>query len=301
MCLVRRLLALTASVALILGAGGCANIRNTGVLSKGPGVELSAEEVAQFTERQTRVLTELKKAADSETDWDLIIAAGMDYADRQCEDYLHALFRLNRDRRTAVAQVGLFGAATAGLMAAAQTAAKTVAATAVVFGLTSASIDNLSSNLLFDLDPSSVRTLVNALHEKYRQALGRGYKDRPAAMRAIRQYATICVPANIEAEVNLAVKKAQPNVTQADPEKGRTPTVSNADMVSTSVTFEHDKASELLDAFVFPGGKLNADNQRRLENFLQANGVKDSVLLFINAAQHANLRVQAVKFFGLNQ
>ena len=301
MCLVRRLLALTASVALILGAGGCATIRNTGVLSKGPGVELSAEEVAQFTERQTRVLTELKKAADSETDWDLIIAAGMDYADRQCEDYLHALFRLNRDRRTAVAQVGLFGAATAGLMAAAQTAAKTVAATAVVFGLTSASIDNLSSNLLFDLDPSSVRTLVNALHEKYRQALGRGYKDRPAAMRAIRQYATICVPANIEAEVNLAVKKAQPNVTQADPEKGRTPTVSNADMVSTSVTFEHDKASELLDAFVFPGGKLNADNQRRLENFLQANGVKDSVLLFINAAQHANLRVQAVKFFGLNQ
>ena len=297
----QRLLLLIASAAITLAAGGCANIRNTGVLSKGPGVEFTAEDVAQFTDRQTKVLAELQKAAGSSTDWDLIIAAGTDYADRQCEEYLHALFRLDRDRRTSVAQVGLFGTATAGLMAAAQTAAKTVAATAVLFGLTSASIENLSSNLLFDLDPSSVRTLVNSLHEKYRQALGRGYKDRPAAMRAIRQYATICVPANIEAEVNLAVQKAQPNATKADPEKGKTPTVSNADVVSTSATFEHDKASELLDTFVFPGGKLNVDNQRRLENYLRANSINDSVLLFINGAQHANLRVQAVKFFGLNQ
>lgn len=289
------------SVALMLAAGGCANIRNTGVLAKGPGVEFAAEEVAQFTDRQTKVLVELKKAAGSDTDWDLIIAAGTDYADRQCEEYLHALFRLDRDRRTSVAQVGLFGTAVAGLMAAAQTAGKTVAGTAVLFGLTSASIENLSSNLLFDLDPSSVRTLVNSLHEKYRQVLGRGYKDRPAAMRAIRQYATICVPANIEAEVNLAVKKAQPNATKADPEKGKTPTVSNADLVSTSATFEHDKASELLDTFVYPGGNLVSNNQRRLESYLRANGVNDSVALFINGAQHANLRSQAVKFFGLNQ
>ena len=120
-------------------------------------------------------------------------------------------------------------------------------------------------------------------------------------MRAIRKYATICVPANIEAEVNLAVQKAQPNATKADPEKGKTPTVSNADVVRMSATFEHDKASELLDTFVFPGGNLNVDNQRRLENYLRANSVNDSVLLFINGAQHANLRVQAVKFFGLNQ
>lgn len=301
MALVRRSLVLIASAIFLVGMPGCANMRNAETLKRGPSVEFSVEEISQFTERQSKVLSELQKAAGSESDWDLIIAAGMDYSDRQCEEYLHALFRLNRDRRTAVTEVGLVGTATAGLMAAAQTAASTVAATAIVFGLTSASIENLSGNLLFDLDPSSVRTLVNALHEKYRQALGRGYADRPATMRAIRQYATICVPANIEAEVNLAVKKAQPSATKADPPKGKTPTVSNADLVSTSATFEHDKASELLDAFVFPGGKLDANNQRRLENFLRANDVLDSALLFINSAARTTLRVQAVKFFGLSQ
>ena len=111
----QRLVLLTTSVALMLAAGGCANIRNTGVLGKGPGVEFAAEEVAQFTDRQTQVLAELKKAAGSDNDWDLIIAAGTDYADRQCEEYLHALFRLDRDRRTSVAQVGLFGTAVAGV------------------------------------------------------------------------------------------------------------------------------------------------------------------------------------------
>ncbi len=38
-------------------------------------------------------------------------------------------------------------------------------------------------------------------------------------MRAIRQYASICVPANIEAEVNLAVQKAHQNDTKVDSKK----------------------------------------------------------------------------------
>ncbi len=302
-----RWITLTLASLLLVVSSGCATFRNTSALSRGPGVEFAADELRAFTQRQEEVLAALKVAAGmlegapAAGNWDLIIAAGMDYADRQCEGYLHALFRLDRDRRTAVSQVGLLGTATAGLMAAAQTAAKTVAGTAVIFGLSSASIENLSSNLLFDLDPSSIRTLVKSLQEKYRSALGLGYQDRPAAMRAIRSYAAVCVPANIEAEVNLAVKKAQPNASKANPAAGRSPTVTNAELVSTAVTFEHDKASELLDAFVFPGGKLNADNQRRLENYLQANGIKDSVLLFINGANFSAQRVAAMKFLGLSQ
>lgn len=97
-----------------------------------------------------------------------MINAGMDYADHRCEAYLHALFRLNRDKNTAVSQIGLVGAATAGVLAAVAATAKEVAVTAILFGLAGSSVENNSSNLLFDLEPSSVRTLVRGLQVEYR-------------------------------------------------------------------------------------------------------------------------------------
>jgi len=78
----------------------------------------------------------------AEGDWDKVIEAGMDYADLRCDEYIHALFRLNRDRKTSTAQLGLLGAASAGLMAAAEASARNVAAVAIAFGLASATVDN---------------------------------------------------------------------------------------------------------------------------------------------------------------
>lgn len=189
------------------------------LLKGGPGIgiEVDPDNVKDYQVKQTDVLNQLyvvaglKAEPSSKDDWYKVIQEGMDYSDKQCEEYLHALFRLNRDARTAISQLGLLGGATAGVRAAGA-AAKEVAITAIAFGLAASSIDTLSSNLLYELEPSSLRTLVRGLQEAFRKNLKPEYDSRPAAVTVLRRY-----PTNIESEVNLAIKKSQPNVTEGQP------------------------------------------------------------------------------------
>ncbi|OUM00607.1 hypothetical protein A8M77_20125 [Variovorax sp. JS1663] len=248
------------------------------------------------------LLAQVAAPAPGNTDWDLVVAAGMDYADRKCESYMHALFRLNRDRRTVVSEIGLLGAAAAGVMAAAKSAARDVSIVAIAFGLAGATVDNLSSNLLYDLDPSSVRSMVRTLQENYRKNLQPGYRNRPAAMSAIRSYAILCVPSNIEAEVNLSVKKAEPSVDKGDPSKGQPPSVTNAVTVVTSdEAFRNDDSGMLLRNFVFPNGRVDVERRRELEKYLADRGIRVSVVSFIRGASFAQERAKAAAFFRLDR
>ncbi len=306
---IRSIARLAAVIAIALTMSACQTLKNGRQLEAGPGLEFDAAELEVHRKSQDEVLTELMKLtalpgaqpAPPAPLWDDVIAAGMNYADGKCDAYMHALFRLNRDRRTSTAEIGLLGTATAGIMAAAKSAAKDVAIVAIAFGLASSTVDNLSSNLLYDLDPSSVRAMVQTMQTRYRSGLGKGYSSRPAAVTAIRRYAVLCLPASIEAEVNLSVKKAEPDVGKADPAKGIPPTVTNATTSAAEGSFEFDDSSALLTNFVFPGGVLNATNRRKLEGFLQSKDMNDiSVVSFINTGVFAQERTRAVKFFGLS-
>ena len=293
------------AVFLTISVGGCATVGNIRQLEAGPGIDFDAKEIAAHRDMQDKVLVELVTlsnlpGADSLTpDWDAVVNAGIDYADSRCEAYMHALFRLNRDKRTVTSELGLIGTAAAGVMAAVTSAAKDVAIVAIAFGLAGTTVDNLSSNLLYDLDPSSVRTLVKTMQREYKNVLGRGYPNRPAAMAAIRNYALLCVPANIEAEVNLAVKKATPESTAAVPSAGKAPTVTNAVTVVSDTRFKADVSSALLRTFLFPNGSIDNTRRARLESYLRARGFVDlSVVSFING-DFAEERVRALKFFNL--
>lgn len=300
---------------------GCAAYDRSNLAANGPGSDFASAEATTFREAQDALIIQLAKAAQPPTatklandadktgaevtfivadkvTWDQVIRAGMDYADVRCESYLHALYRLDRDRKTAVAQAGLLGGATAGVQAALGKAAKEVAIVAILFGLAGSTIDNVASNLLYELEPSSVRTLVKSQQAQYRANLGTGYRDRPAAMTALRGYAVLCVPANIEAEVNLAVKRTQPETKPGDPAKGQPPVVTNSTIAVT--TFGPDDSSAKLDAFVNPGGKLNQANDDKLKGFMAASGVTGiSTVLFNTDPQYADLRKRAVTFFKL--
>jgi len=287
---------------------GCAGMQDISRLRDGPGLEPVSAEIKEYTKNQAEVLAELRTlagiAADEPVDnWNAIIEAGMGYADARCEAYMQALFRLNRNRRTAVSEIGLVGGATAGIMAAAQSAARDVAIVAILFGLAASTVDTLSSNLLFDLDPSSVRTLVMQMQRNYRNALPQDYDSWPAAAAVIRSYAALCVPANIEAEVNLSVKKAVPGAVRGDGATGRPPTVTNAIAAPApepSGIFGADQSSGILRLFVFPnGGTVNEANRRRLESYLEARQIKVSVVTFINDQAYAAERLRAISFLSL--
>jgi hypothetical protein len=314
-------------IGLLLGAlsllSGCAAYDRSSLAASGPGSDFAAGEATTFREAQDALIIQLAKAAQPPTEtatklaneasktgaqvtfivadkvtWDQVIRAGMDYADVRCESYLHALYRLDRDRKTAVAQTGLLGGATAGVQAALGKAAKEVAIVAILFGLAGSTIDNVASNLLYQLEPSSVRSLVKVQQMQYRANLPAGYRDRPAAMTALRDYAVLCVPANIEAQVNLAVKKSEPNTKQGDVETGQPPVVTNATI--TVSTFAPDNSSSKLDAFVNPGGKLNKANDDKLLGFMAAHGVTGiSTVTFNSDPKYADLRRSAAAFFKL--
>lgn len=312
-------------LALLLAAAsvlpGCAAYDRSGLAASGPGAEFAAEEAETFRKAQDALIVQLAKAAQPPADagaqlaneaadpqvtfvvqgkvsWDQVIHAGMDYADVRCESYLHALYRLDRDRKTAVAQTGLLGGATAGVQAALGKAAKEVAIVAILFGLGASTIDNVAGNLLYQLEPSSVRALVKAQQTKYRASLPTGYRDRPAAMTALRGYAVLCVPAHIEAEVNLAVKNTEPQVQPGDAAKGQPPVVTNSTISVSS--FAPDDASGKLDAFVNPGGRMNATHDAMLLGFMAANGVRNvSTVVFNSDPKYADLRRRAVAVFQL--
>lgn len=299
-----RRIARSAALLLAVSLCGCATFRSSTQVQDGAGLEFKPSELSPFRANQDAVLAELTALAGLtkepiDRDWDRVIDAGMDFADSKCEAYLHALFRLNRDRKTANAQIGLFGAATAGLMAAAESTAKEIAGVAVLLGLASATVDNLSSNLLYDLDPSSVRTLVKTLQSRYRSNLQPGYDSRPAAVRVIRGYAMLCVPANIEAEVNLAVKGSTPFANHGNPETGQPPQVSNSEAAVSVFAAEIDDHSAILRNFVFPGGKLDTANRRKLEDFMQSKKVLTDVSSFMRLGRFKAERAEAVSALKL--
>lgn len=294
--LTRYLLALL----LVVNLTGCATYRNTSQVQDGPGLEFKAADLKTFRANQDELIKELYALAGTGNpphngQWQDVIQAGMDFADSRCEAYMHALFRLNRDKKTVIAQTSLLGTATAGLMAAAKSAAQDVAAVAVLFGLTSSTVDNLTNNLLYELDPSSVRTLVKSLQAKFRSGLTEGYDSRPAAMRVIRAYAVLCVPANIEAEVNLAVKGSAPEGNSGDAKAGQPPEVSNASSAVSPETAQIDANTELLKGFVKPDGKtFDVNRRKQLEDFIRSKGLNVSVTSFMRQAQFAAARAEAV-------
>ncbi len=180
-----------------------------------PGTKFDSKELTRYVENQNEVYKQLKLLAgfdnsepSSTSDWQRFIRAGISYADDKCEVYMGSIFDLNRARNATTNQISLLSAATAGVLAAANAAAKEVTITAIAFGLAGASVDNIANSFLYDLEPSGVRSLVEGLQNLYVSKMDSNVNDKTVAFDYIRGYASICVPASIEAEINNSVKTA---------------------------------------------------------------------------------------------
>ncbi|MEH6434757.1 hypothetical protein [Massilia sp. DD77] len=274
-------------------------------LARNQSVEFGADRLASDTAEQTRIIEQLatragmpKAPPPSSTDWDKIVLAGMEYADLKCEAYMASLVRLNRDKQTLTAQITTLGTATAGIMAAAKSAAKEVALAAIAFGFAGSTIDILGNNVLYELEPSSVRALVTALQAKYRASVPTGYASRPAAMNAIRGYAVLCTPASIEAEVNHAVKNAEPKGEAGSADGRRTPAATNAQVV-LDTTYGPDDNSELIRKYVWTDGVVNEAHRRNVEELMRLSKVTISIRGFLSRPEFKEERRQIVDLLQL--
>jgi hypothetical protein len=149
--------------------------------------------------------------------WDSVVDAGLGYVDEQCGKYIDALFWYNRFKKTTSNQLSITGASTASIMGLLKSSAKQISLVATTFGLTSTSFNNLTSHVLYQLEPSGIKVLIDRSKVAYRSIIEKGRlaspreaaANKPQAMRAIAGYLSLCLPATIETNINTAIQSSQ--------------------------------------------------------------------------------------------
>jgi hypothetical protein len=158
--------------------------------------------------------------------WSLVMKAGIQLVNGQCDQYLDALFRFNREQRAARQGLTGIGAATAAIMGLTDVAGIPIAIVATAFGLASTLFDAGVNSVLFQVEPSALRNIVVQGRQAYLDVLDaktNHFTDidtRPDAMIALQGYLTQCSPAAIEANINNAANGSPFAVTNLNVKAG---------------------------------------------------------------------------------
>lgn len=270
------------------------------VLTSGPAATIDSQNVRLYATRQTEVVAAVSEMAgfngaqpSSPDQWRAFVLAGITYVDGECNKYLSALDRFYRAKDVTNQQLALTGAATLGILGLVGAAAQAVAIVGIAFGLASATVDNVSKGLIYQLPASTVIQLVRDLQQGYKGALAPGYPDRASAFLAIQGYIDICLPVTIETQVANAVKIAKPEVQKSD---GILPPIVQIGPITTT-TFGVDANTALLRAYVFKADNVTMDADKRVavEAAMARAGVTGvSVPIFIRAAEYKAAREKVV-------
>jgi hypothetical protein len=138
-----------------------------------------------------------------------VVAAGINYVDVRCDRFMDALFWFNRIRETGSRQVQFVSAASAAALTILKASEELIGLAPLGITLVDQTINNIGRGLLYDLPPHTVRSLVEKQQRAYLGAVAKEYTSRPHAMQTIQGYASLCLPATIEAEVSRAVEASE--------------------------------------------------------------------------------------------
>jgi hypothetical protein len=220
----RAIVTLVASVALALVAGACTkSISDTDYAREGIGVELSRSALPAQTEMQNLYLVSLCQQTSATlsgpiecdhvgpTQWPLIVQAGMNDIDLRCDAYLTWIDNVRRSSTAILSEITDVGTATEAIMGVTGVGTKQMAIVAAAFGLAYNSFTNVSHRLLLDVDKTTVQSVVYRRRIDYRNDLAKvgPVSNRPAAIHALRQYLSICLPITIETDINATVTTFQ--------------------------------------------------------------------------------------------
>jgi hypothetical protein len=191
--------------------------------------------------------------------WDDVVRAGMDYVDEQCELYMNSIFWAHRVSDTLVKNLGLVGATTSAVLGLADASSATIGYVAAAFGLSAAVVDVTASGLLYKLNPSVVRSVIENSKSAYRSAVlnkdsTHQYRNKPGAAAAIRGYLALCLPAGIEKQINNSLTNQE---FTADP--GETPVVKPIGAKTQQSTQILKRTEEIIERLT----KVQADKRLR--------------------------------------
>lgn len=138
--------------------------------------------------------------------WFTVVQAGMNDIDQRCDAYLAWLDSRRRSSTSILQQIGDTHTAVDALLVATGAGVQPLALAAAAVGLARSSFNNYTSRLLFDVDHSTVQTVVLTRQKRFREDLPVGIDNRPAAVYALRSYLRLCMPYTIETQINTTIK-----------------------------------------------------------------------------------------------
>jgi len=291
----------------IIGSqAGCASWLSNSksdLAKSGPDPTFKSKMVEEYANNQKEVYEQLKVMTGvGNPSPDQIISAGLQYADARCSDYIESLNWVHRQLKADIREVNSVGTLTTGLMGISKSAATEIAAVAVIFGFSEESLNNTGSRMLFELEPSAIRSLVEGSQKAFRSALQTGYRDRAGAFSVIREYVVLCLPSTIEAEINNAAKNAVQTAASGNPQTGEPPKVSiNESQVNVSShRYDSDVYSLLLKSYAFPGGNKNDAAHAQLQAWISSEGITDPVGIFLMSSNYKEKWKAAVDYLRVS-
>jgi hypothetical protein len=137
------------------------------------------------------------------SDWNTMVQAGINDIDLRCDAYLSWLDNRKRSEAPLLKQLSDTATRTQAILRFAGSTNLAIDVVAQAFGYAADSVINYNSRLLFEIDTSTVQALVLGRQNEFREGLTRiAFNNKPAVEHALRSYLRICLPFNIETEVN---------------------------------------------------------------------------------------------------
>ncbi|MBS0524995.1 MAG: hypothetical protein JSS04_15315 [Proteobacteria bacterium] len=210
----------------VLVLSGCAGYApNFNLLASGPSPVLDATVQQAAADNQQQVVIQISRMAGlgprepaTPAEWQAFVVAAMTRGRIECNAYLTEIMKLEEHRRTVNSQLGLFGAATAGILGLSGAASQAIAITAIAFGLAQGTVDNITTGLLYSLGAEPVSALITNLRAAYIQGLNQSsWQDRASAFATIYGYLELCTPVVLREKIKTAVTVATPAATDASP------------------------------------------------------------------------------------
>lgn len=210
-------------IGLAAFVGGCDTLDGR-YIREGVGTELYSTDIAEGARLQELYVgficqqagLEFSLTADAmvcreptvSRNWAVFVQAGMNDIDRRCDAYLTWLDNKRRWVGPIHQQILDTQTATNAILAATSVdATKAIAVVGAAFGFASHAFTNFNNRFLFEVEKSTVQSVVLTRQKKYRDDLaGIVVDNRPAAIFALRQYLRLCMPMTIETQINTTVK-----------------------------------------------------------------------------------------------
>jgi hypothetical protein len=137
------------------------------------------------------------------SDWNTMVQAGINDIDLRCDAYLSWLDNRKRSEAPLLKQLSDTATRTQAILRFAGSTNLAIDVVAQAFGYAADSVINYNSRLLFEIDTSTVQALVLGRQNEFREGLTQiAFNNKPAMEHALRSYLRICLPFNIETEVN---------------------------------------------------------------------------------------------------